>query len=293
MRNYHHLAFDKILRTLRQRLQLLWGNPFLTLAERWEIVRHPYIYRDRVVDQFLRKRLTTSSHGERYFDLPPYKIYFDPDFIIRDPHFFLLGITQVLTETFVLPRFFSRHVFINQGDTVLDVGANIGTTTLYFSEYVGNSGQIISIEPVTHNVIRKNLFANNISNVTVVPCAVADQSGFADICVSDYCLNSSMIPQAPANYHTFSQTVEVTTLDRLMNTLPLTRVDFIKIDIEGAEESAILGAQELVRAYRPKWSISSYHLDASKQPQHPKLVALLRKMGYSIKEEEDSHIFAW
>ena len=287
------LPFDKILRTLRQRLQLLWGNPFLSLAERWEIVRHPYIYRDRVVDKFLLKRLVISSDGERYFNLPPYKIYFDPDFIIHDPHFFLLGITQVLTETFVLPRFFSRHVFINKGDTVLDVGSNIGTTTLFFSEYVGRNGQIIAIEPVTHNVIRKNLRANNIPNVTVVPYAVADHPYVAEICVSDYCLNSSMIPQAPANYHTFSQTVEVTTLDRLMNTLPLTRVDFIKIDIEGAEESAILGAQELVRVYRPKWSISSYHLDASKQPQHPKLVALLKKMGYSIKEEEDSHIFAW
>ncbi len=292
MRNCN-LPLDKIIRTIRQRLQLLWGNPYLTVAERLEIIRHAYIYRDRIVDRFLHKRLVTPPDGEQYFDLPPYKVYFTPDFIIHDPHFFLLGITQVLTETFVLPRFFSRHVFINEGDTVLDVGANIGTTTLYFSEYIGRSGQIVAIEPVTHTVIHKNLLANNIANVTVVPCAVADQPGLADICVSDYCLNSSMIPQAPTNYHTFYQTVEVTTLDHLMETLRLARVDFIKIDIEGAEESAILGARELIRAYRPKWSISSYHLDASKQPQHPKLVALLKKLGYSIKEEEDSHIFAW
>ena len=293
MRNYQHLTFGKVFRTLKQRLHLLWSNPYLTLAERWEIVRHVHIYRARVVDKFLRKRLMTDSDGERYFDLPPYKIYFEPEFPIHDLNFFLLGMTQVLTETFVLPRFFSRHVFIHEGDTVLDVGANIGTTTLFFSEYVGRRGQIVAIEPVTHHVIRKNLVANQVGNVIVVPCAVAEHPGFADICISDYCLNSSIVPQAPVNYHTFSQTVEVTTLDRLMETLPLRRVDFIKIDIEGAEESAILGASELIRAFRPKWSISSYHLDALREPQHPKLVRLLKKMGYAIKEEEGSHIFAW
>jgi len=75
--------------------------------------------------------------------------------------------------------------------------------------------------------------------------------------------------------------------------LELERIDFIKIDIEGAEELAIKGAEKIIKEFRPKWSISSYHIDFNNEPQHQKLVNLMLKHGYKIKQVSKKHIFAW
>lgn len=62
---------------------------------------------------------------------------------------------------------------VRQGDTVLDVGANIGYNTVYLSRAVGPSGRVIAIEPAHDNleVLRQQLAANGLSNVTVYSVA--------------------------------------------------------------------------------------------------------------------------
>ncbi|MFX0043507.1 MAG: FkbM family methyltransferase, partial [Candidatus Hodarchaeota archaeon] len=89
------------------------------------------------------------------------------------------------------------------------------------------------------------------------------------------------------------KTIELTTLDSLVDELELEKIDFIKIDIEGAEELAIRGAENIIRQYRPKWSISSYHIDFNNEPQHNKLVNLMLDYGYKVKQIDKKHIFAW
>ena len=65
------------------------------------------------------------------------------------------------------------------------------------------------------------------------------------------------------------------------------------MDIEGTEELAIRGAKKLIDKYRPKWSISSYHIGFDNEPQHDKLVTLLKENRYKIEEIKGSHIYAW
>lgn len=288
------IPVKKLLRNIKQRLQLLGDSEYLDLLERLEIVSHPYIYRDRIADKFLRKRLSRSEAGEAFFRLGPYLIYFEADYPVVDHDFFLLGITQVLTETFLLPRLFSRQVRIKEGDVVFDVGANIGTTALLFSRHAGKTGSVFAVEPVTHQVLRKNMSANHVENVTAIPLAVAEKPGHTDILISDYCLNSSISQsETPQGYHSFRKRIELSTLDLLVEQLGIQRLDFIKMDIEGAEEWALRGAVKTIERYRPKWSISSYHQDFTNEAQHPKLVRLLKDYGYNIHEEDSTHIFAW
>jgi hypothetical protein len=65
------------------------------------------------------------------------------------------------------------------------------------------------------------------------------------------------------------------------------------MDIEGAEELALKGAKNIIKKFRPKWSISSYHIDFNNEPQHNKLVKLLKDYGYKIEEEKGHRIWAW
>ena len=79
----------------------------------------------------------------------------------------------MLTETFLLPRFFSGNVRVKQGDVVFDLGASIGTTMLVFSKYVGDTGRVFAVEPLTHKVIQKNIQVNHLENDVATSVATA------------------------------------------------------------------------------------------------------------------------
>ena len=72
--------------------------------------------------------------------------------------------------------------------------------------------------------------------------------------------------------------VPVITIDGYVREHGIERVDFIKADIEGAEELAIRGARDTIARFKPKWTISSYHTDLAGDKQHPKLLALLKEL---------------
>ena len=59
----------------------------------------------------------------------------------------------------------------------------------------------------------------------------------------------------------------LTTIDKLVAELGLERVDFIKMDIEGAEVRAINGGRETLARYRPRFAVSAYH-----SPEHPETI---------------------
>jgi hypothetical protein len=61
--------------------------------------------------------------------------------------------------------------------------------------------------------------------------------------------------------------VPLTTIDKLVADLRLERVDYIKLDIEGAEPRALTGAKETLAKYKPRISVASYHA-----PDHPKVI---------------------
>jgi hypothetical protein len=66
--------------------------------------------------------------------------------------------------------------------------------------------------------------------------------------------------------------VPVTTVDRLMTELQLPRVDFIKMDIEGAEQRAVVGSRNTIARFHPRMALCIYHVDGDEK-MVPKLVA--------------------
>lgn len=155
--------------------------------------------------------------------------------------------------------------FVHPGDVVLDCGANIGV----FVRASLNAGasKVIAIEPAPENIeaLKRN-FAPEISSgqVIVYPKGVWDKDDLLSINVDEH--NSAADSFVIHPEHATQSTVKfpLTTIDKLVHELNLPRVDFIKMDIEGAEPKALTGARETIAKYHPRMAISVYHV-----PDHP------------------------
>ncbi len=131
----------------------------------------------------------------------------------------------------------------SEGDTIVDVGAGTGWETLFFSRSVGRSGRVISIEahPRTFRCLSKMCEKNRLENVTLVQAAVGDQEREVQLSDSDEHEANSIIGVGSGIR------VPGTTLDYIFRSLGLSRVDFLKMNIEGAERLALSGMGEMVQ----------------------------------------------
>ena len=144
--------------------------------------------------------------------------------------------------------------FVQPGMIVLDVGAHHGLYTLAASKRVGRKGRVIAFEPSPRERKRlvRHIRVNLCGNVTVVPFALGDVTGTADLFVVSKCEDwcNSLRPPI-VNHSTSKVRVEVKRADDVLETLGVASVDFIKLDIEGAELSFLKGATRILREWRP------------------------------------------
>jgi FkbM family methyltransferase len=132
---------------------------------------------------------------------------------------------------------------VTDGDIVFDVGGCFGETAIYFSRFCGVSGKVFSFEP--HEYFFPHLKYNVASYSAVHPINAGLGSKPADITMSFNGKNSR---------------ATITTIDHFVESSKLPRLDFIKMDIEGAEREALKGAINTLKNMRPKLAISVYHL---------------------------------
>lgn len=150
---------------------------------------------------------------------------------------------------------------VHPGDIVLDGGANIGVFTR--AALTAGARTVVAIEPAPENVesLRRN-FAQEIESgrVVIQPVGIWDQPGALPLRVDagNSARNSFILNFGPA-----TQTINVplVTIDSIVASLGLVSVDFIKLDIEGAEKKAIAGGQKTINRFRPRLAIAMEHLD--------------------------------
>jgi FkbM family methyltransferase len=132
---------------------------------------------------------------------------------------------------------------VRKGMTVLDIGAHIGYYTLLAANLVGENGRVVAFEPHPHNftMLEKNVKINEYKNAVLVQKAVSDKSGHIDLFLSEYGTLHSLLQVGKK-----SIVVEAVTLDDFFD--KDYKVDVIKIDVEGAEMLALLGANKVITA---------------------------------------------
>ena len=140
------------------------------------------------------------------------------------------------------------HKYIQQGDTVIDIGANIGYFTCIMAELVGSYGAVYSFEPAPtyYKLLRKAVEFNNLTNVVTIPFGLGDKRQDLPMFYSLNNPGHSGMTDDASNCDTI---VKVDRLDNIIS--ENTHVDFIKMDIEGFEGLAFRGMQRILKNYKP------------------------------------------
>lgn len=145
------------------------------------------------------------------------------------------------------------------GDYVIDAGGCWGDTALYFANAVGAEGKVFSFEFIPSNVkvFRQNLALNpNLaSRIQIVEKAVWNESDIA--LYYDDNGPGSKVGFTPQNAQ--KDSVSTLCIDDLVGGSNLEKLDFIKMDIEGAEPHALQGARKTLERFKPKLAIAIYH----------------------------------
>lgn len=206
-----------------------------------------------------------------YFDLGPFgkdiKLYFG-----------VIGVTV----DFILEQYRYNikpiDIKVNKGDVVFDLGACWGDTALYFSDLSGVNGRVYSFEFIPSNI---KLFNTNMDlnprlspNIELVSHPVHDTSG-VNMFYKDNGPGSFVSINEIENYDGIVKTISI---DDFVSKQALEKVDFIKMDIEGAEQVALKGALNTIKRFKPKLAVAIYHSD----DDFYQIPQLLADLGYRI-----------
>lgn len=178
---------------------------------------------------------------------------------------------------------------IKPGMTVLEIGANIGFLTTAFSELVGESGRVIAFEPDADNfrLLEKNLADNGRKNVTCVRKAVSESTGKGRLFISEEHRGDHRIFDSSDGRP--SVEIETAAIDDFLP--PGTKVDFIKMDVQGAEYSALCGMERTLRGQEKTAMLCEFSPSLLRRAgADPALfLARLRELGFRLNLVDEDH----
>jgi FkbM family methyltransferase len=178
--------------------------------------------------------------------------------------------------------------FLKPGMIAVDCGAHIGEYTLLFAHLVGSNGRVYAFEPDPRvfKILKENVSINNLHNVVLNNIALSDFCGETDFLLNTDPTASSLVKAG--NHIIESTRVSVTTLDSFIQENKITKIDALKIDVEGAEEAVLNGAKEVLSHFEPGLIVVECELD----PQEPQRIgSLLKNFGYRISMINEKHLF--
>lgn len=177
-----------------------------------------------------------------------------------------------------------------EGYNVIDVGANTGWTVLKLGQ-LSKTGQIIGFEPDPYNFsqCKKNLELNKMANVTVLPFGLGEIPQQAQIEVraaSNRGANRIAVEKTKG-----SDTVEIKRLEDIEQINHLSKINLIKIDVEGYELKVLKGAEKLLRKFKPILFIEVDDNNLKAQSDSAKaLIVFLSNLQYQdITNAESDH----
>jgi FkbM family methyltransferase len=149
-------------------------------------------------------------------------------------------------------EFLFLHRYLKSDMVFVDIGANQGEYTLFAAKRL-TAGRVLAFEPLPsiRKVLHENIHLNSFKNIEVYDCGLSDREGVLPIheVEDEHEGLATLYPGDRASRSSIA--VELKTLDAIFPATGLKRLDFIKIDIEGAELSALQGSKKVLEMYKP------------------------------------------
>ncbi len=183
--------------------------------------------------------------------------------------------------------------YLSQDMTFLDVGANIGEFTLIAAKLLSH-GQVIAFEPIPRlaRILRTNVDMNGLHHVHLVAAGLSHRKGRVRFSRQDPMpgeqANDGLFSLYPPSERDSSGVMSrVVRLDDVVRSLKIRRIDLIKLDIEGAELSALKGSRMTLRRFKPMLMIE-INEEALRRggASSSLLMAFLKRLGYDVRRIE-------
>ena len=249
---------------------------FSTLKKVTALVIWTRIYRFPLVVEtyvFLYRHFRPS--GITLINVEGHKMYVDPEDMSLSAKLLMGGVYErQKTELF--------KKMVKEGMVVVDLGANIGYYTLMAARLVGESGRVFAFEPEPNNyaLLVKNIEANGYSNVIPMRKAVSNKNGEIKLFLAPEARDTSRIYDSQNGRE--SMVIKATCLDEFFKDYD-GNIDFIKIDIEGAEMLALEGMTETIRRNKKLVIITECHAEGLSMCGSSPEAYLGKLMEYNFK----------
>ncbi len=168
-----------------------------------------------------------------------------------------------------------KYYDVKKGDYVLEIGAYIGMYAIKMAELVGEAGKVIAIEAINQNfeILKKNIVDNNCKNIIPVQKAVWNKKDILSF-YSNKKQDNSAIKGIVNTENKID--IESDTVDNILKDNNIERIDFIRIQVNGAEDKVLEGMKETLKQ-KPKLMITVAYSNSTI------IEKMLQKMGYKTK----------
>lgn len=233
--------------------------------------------------------------------LPPVRVQVEPraSFLL-DPRD-LVSVTILRTGSWQPEIWQSLSSSLRADSVFLDVGAHIGYFSIKAAPQVGPNGRVVAFEPnpETLKLLRDNVAVNQAHNIVVEPFACTDREQTLTLYAAPIInTGASSISQMNASVSAVDlprpYTVRGRPIDDVVRELNLSRVDAIKIDVEGAEVSVLRGALKTLNRFHPKVVVEVIASQlASFQTTPEDLNGLIKSAGYNVGKPLNPEAADW
>ena len=153
-------------------------------------------------------------------------------------------------EGFEIPMTQMFSTLIRADFQILDIGANIGCTSLLFSDL---GQQVVAFEPLsrTFELLQKNINLAKKNNIKTLQLALGDEDREAEMYFLDANRSMAFVLDRTSRDDRQAAVVKIKRLDDVFPEIGFDRLDFMKIDVEGYELRVLKGAKHTIKKYRP------------------------------------------